>query len=304
MAKIVITGATGFIGRHLVRGLTEADTHVAVLTRNPDRAREVLGQRPEILRWDASSVGDWGGTLEGADGVVNLAGVSIGEGRWTSKRKAEILSSRLNATRAIVAAIEAAAGKPPVLVNASAVGYYGPVEDRDVTEDDPPGNDFLAQVCRRWEEEAIKAESAGVRVVRARFGVVLGRDGGALQRMLLPFKLFVGGPLGSGRQPFPWVHIADVTGAVGFALQKSNLTGPVNVVAPQQVTMAEFCKTLGRVMGRPSWAPVPAFVLRLALGEMADMILTGQRVVPKKLREGGYTFRFPELEGALGDVLG
>jgi uncharacterized protein (TIGR01777 family) len=302
--KLVLAGATGFIGRHLVDELLPAKNEVTVLSRHLDRARKVFGNRVDVQQWDAVSVGEWASALDGADAVINLAGESIGAGRWTAKRKTRIIDSRVNATRALVSAMERASRRPGTLINASAVGYYGPMEDRDVTEDAPPGQDFLAETVQRWEAEALKAESFGVRVVCARFGVVLGRDGGALPRMLLPFQLFVGGHLGSGRQPFAWVHIADATGALRFSLENSAVRGPINVVGTQIVTMKEFCKTLGRVVGRPSWAPVPAFVLRLALGEMADMLLTGQRVVPKRLLDAGYPFRFPTLEEALRDLVG
>ncbi len=301
--NLLLAGASGFIGRHLVAELLSHGHNVRVLSRNPDRARKRLGTGVEILAWDGATLGPWTDAVSGVDAVVNLAGESIAAGRWTAKRKVKILESRVRATGALVGAIRRADPRPTALVNASAVGYYGVVEDHEVAEQAPPGDDFLARTCVQWEAEALRAEDVGVRVVLTRFGVVLGREGGALRRMLLPFRLFAGGHLGTGRQPFPWVHIADVVGATLFVLADDVLRGPVNVVAPQQVSMKQFCQVLGRVLGRPSWATVPAVVLRLALGEMADMLLTGQWVAPKKLLDSGYTFRFAELEAALQDLL-
>ena len=207
-------------------------------------------------------------------------------------------------TGAIVSAIGQARKKPSVLVSASAVGYYGHVEYGDVAETHSKGNDFLAAVCERWEQEARRAEAYGVRVITPRFGVVLEKEGGALKRLLLPFKLFLGGPLGSGKQWFPWVHRDDVIEIISFVLQNPKVSGPVNVTAPEPVTMKEFCTALGKALHRPSWAPVPAFVLRTILGEMSLVVLTGQRAIPKKLLEAGYTFKYPQLTGALSAIFG
>lgn len=301
--KIVAAGATGFIGRALLNHLVEAHHVVTLLTRNPIAAKSLAGRSVGIETWDGQTAGPWVRYVDGADAVINLAGGSIGAMRWTNARKALILDSRVNATKAIVAAIRRARKKPTVLVNASAVGYYGNVESGDVTESHPRGNDFLADVCARWEHEAIAAEALGVRVVIPRNGVVLERDGGALQRLLLPFTFFIGGPLGSGRQWFPWIHRNDVIDAVLFALEHRKISGPVNLTAPEPVTMKEFCNALGKALGRPSWAPVPALMLRIALGEMSQMILTGQRVIPNKLQEAGYIFKYPKLDRALAAIL-
>jgi uncharacterized protein (TIGR01777 family) len=245
------------------------------------------------------SLGAWEGALDGADGVINLTGESIAAGRWTQRRKDTIRLSRIKTTQALVAAIAKAKEKPKFLLNASAVGYYGPHGDEVLTEESGPGNDFLSRVCVEWEEEAKRAESYGLRVIRLRTGIVLGRGGGALAKMVPPFKLFAGGPLGTGRQWMSWIQIADEVGLILFLMDNPDAHGAVNATAPNPTTMKEFCKTLGQVLGRPSWAPVPAFVLRLLLGEMADMLLTGQRVLPAAAQRLGYSFHYPTLYEAL-----
>ncbi len=231
--------------------------------------------------------------------MINLAGEPIPAKRWTPSQKEKIRASRVNTTRALVAAIGKAKMKPEILLNASAIGYYGPCGDETVVEDTEPGGGFVSQVCIQWEAEAKKAEEYGVRVVLLRTGIVLGQGGGALAKMLLPFKLFIGGPLGTGRQWFSWIHMEDEVGLIVHLLQKGNATGAVNATAPNPVTMKEFCRTLGKVLGRPSWAPVPSFMLRLLTGEMADVIITGQRVLPEKAKKLGYTFKYPDLFDAL-----
>jgi len=246
--------------------------------------------------------GSWAKHVDGADAVICLAGENLSRKRWSARQKEVMRESRIGTTRSIVFAIGEAKKKPSVLVCASGAGYYGNVAEGDVTEDAPKGTGFLSDLCRDWEEEAMKAAASGVRVVTLRMGVVLGRNGGALQKMLLPFKLFAGGPLGTGRQWFPWIHLEDEVGVILHALGNSSMRGPINLAAPEPVTMAQFCKSLGKAMHRPSWAPVPGFVLKLALGEMAEMILKGQRVVPKRVSEAGYAFRYPTLGGALRDI--
>lgn len=298
--KIVLAGATGFIGQRLVQQLQQGGHSLTLLTRH--RAISNQTSTPFAL-WDAKTVGDWARHIDGADAVINLAGEPIAAKRWTHAQKERILSSRLNSTGAIVDAIAKAAKKPEVLINASAVGYYGDVKEGEVTESHPPAEDFLGTTCARWEQAAREAERSGVRVVLVRTGIVLEQNGGALKKMLLPFRLFAGGPLGSGNQWFPWIHIDDEVGAIAFALANKNLSGPVNLAAPEPTTMREFCKAMGRAMGRPSWAPVPGFALQILLGEMSTMLLGGQKVVPKKLQEAGYRFKFPQLDVALRDVL-
>jgi len=297
--RILLAGGTGFLGQPLVRRLVQEKHQVIILTRNPDHARSVGTGQAQLERWDARTVGPWAQRVEESDAVINLAGESLGAGRWTEARKARIINSRVEATRAIVSAIEGARKRPRVLINAGAVGYYGHVESEVVTESHPKGADFLANVVARWEEEASVAEAYGVRVVRLRMGIVLEKDGGALKRMMLPFKFFVGGTLGSGRQWLPWIHRDDVLNIILFALEHTELSGPMNLAAPEPVTMKEFCRALGKAMRRPSWVPVPPFLLRIALGEMADMVLTGQRAVPSKLEAAGYKFLYPRLDGAL-----
>lgn len=300
---IVLAGGTGLIGSRLVHHMLKLRHSVTVLTRSPDQARRTLPSGVELLEWTARAAGAWSASVASADAVLNFAGASIAGGRWTPSRQRLILESRLNATRVVVEAIRAAPHRPAVLVNASAVGYYGDVPEGEVVESHPSGSGFLADVCRRWEEEALRAAKEGVRVVLVRTGIVLDAHGGALQRLALPFRFFVGGPLGSGRQWMPWIHAEDEVRAIIHAIQTPSLSGPLNLVAPTPVRMREFCKTLGRVLGRPSWAPVPSAVLRLVLGEMADVVLTGQKAVPKKLLEGGFTFRHASLDAALANLL-
>jgi uncharacterized protein (TIGR01777 family) len=299
--KIILTGGTGFIGASLIRHLAASHHQIVSLSRNPQL--NIHTPQLDKVEWDGKSPGPWADNVDGADAVINLAGETIGGKRWTSSQKARILGSRVDATKALVNAIRKARVKPGVFVSASAVGYYGDVADGDVTESHPRGNDFLAGVCDQWEREAYAAETHGVRVITPRFGVVLDRGGGALDKLLLPFKMYVGGPLGSGRQWFPWVHREDVAGVIQYALDNSSVMGPLNVAAPESVTNEEFCRALGKAMRRPCWARVPAFVLRAALGEMADMLLTGQKVVPEKLLKNGYRFRYPHLDDAFADIL-
>lgn len=276
--RVVVAGASGLIGTHLLEALRARGDEPIALPR--------FGTAP------------W--SLEGADAVVNLAGASVAGKRWTPAWKAEIEESRVRSTRAVVEAIARAARKPKVLVNASAVGYYGGRDDELLDEAASPGADFLANVVRQWEAEA---QRASVRSVQVRTGIVLSKRGGAMEKMLPPFKAFVGGPIGSGKQWFPWIHIADEVGAILWCIDRE-LTGPVNLVAPGIVTMKDFAKALGRVLHRPAWAPVPAAPLKLLLGEFAGSLLEGQRAVPKKLLDSGFRFRFPDLDAALRDLFG
>lgn len=298
--NIVIAGGTGLIGQRLVRQLTKDGHHVVILTRSNPTSDSALRSQT----WNGRDAGPWTTAIDEADAVVNLSGASVAGGRWTERRKRMIRDSRVLATRAIVHALARAPRKPRVLVNASGVGFYGSVEEETVNETHPPGRDFLAEVCRAWEGEARQAEKAGVRVALLRTGMVLDPSGGALTRLALPFRFFVGGPLGTGRQWLPWIHHEDMVGAIAHIISNDTLSGPINLTAPESVRMKAFCATLGRVMHRPSWAPVPAFMLRLLLGEMSGIILTGQNAVPDRLVAGGYRHRFAELEGALRDVVG
>ena len=300
--KIVVAGGTGLVGKAIVNCLLGARHDVVVLCRNAAAARKSINASARLDVWDGKTPGPWCQTIDGADAVLNFAGESIGAKRWSPARKRIILHSRLDPTKALVEAIRNAVQKPSVLINASAVGYYGNVEEEEVTESRPQGEGFLADVCGQWEREANVAETLGVRVITTRSGVVLAKDAPALQKMMLPFKFFVGGPVGSGRQWFSWIHIDDLTALVSFALTNGNLSGPVNVVAPESVTMRQVSSALGKAMQRPSWAPAPSFVLRILLGEMSEIVLNGQKVVPAKIMQSGFSFRFPNLAGALADV--
>ena len=300
--KILIAGGSGFIGTSLIRKLIASDHTVVSLTRQRGRIHPHHGLT--VIHWDARSSGEWTRLLDGCDAVVNLAGENIGGKRWSESQKKKLVESRLKSTTAIVQAIGQAKKKPSVLVSASAVGFYGDVPEGDVFEDRAAGTDFLASLCAQWESEAMKARDSGVRVVAIRTGIVLEKSGGALQKMLVPFRLFAGGPLGSGRQWFPWIHFEDELRAIQFAIENSSLSGPVNLSAPNPVTMKDFCSALGRALHRPSWAPVPGFVLKIVVGEMAEpLLLGGQRALPKKLSLAGFQFKFDTVEAALGDIL-
>jgi uncharacterized protein (TIGR01777 family) len=298
--KIVLAGATGFLGRPLTRALA-ADGHELVgLTRRPRANADVreVAWRPD------GTAGPWASEIDGADVVVNLAGESIAEGRWTAERKRVLGDSRLRSTGSLVAAIGRAARRPALLLSSSAVGYYGPRGDERVDETTPAGDDFLAQLSVEWEDAAQAAAAHGTRVVRLRTGLVLENDGGALAAMLTPFRLGVGGPLGTGRQFWPWIHRHDWIALVRFLIARPDAEGAVNATAPEPVTNEVFSMTLARVLGRPCLFKAPAFALRLAMGEMADaLLLNGQRVVPARALEMGFEFRYRDLEFALRDIL-
>jgi uncharacterized protein len=300
--RVVITGGSGLIGGALARDLGAAGHDVVVLSRDPAR----LAALPPGVRaagWDGRTGEGWSALLDDDTAIVHLAGESIAAGRWTAARKRRIRASRVESGRAVVAAVRQAARPPRALLQGSAVGYYGPCGDETVTEDHPPGDDFLAGVCREWEASTAEVEALGVRRPLLRTGVVLATAGGALPRMALPFKMRIGGPLGNGRQWFPWIHVDDEVGAIRFLLEREDARGPFNLSAPHPVTNRELGHALGRALRRPSVMPTPAFALRLALGEMASMLLTGQRAVPARLLALGYTFRHPEIGAALADLM-
>ncbi len=295
--KIVIAGASGFIGSLVTQRLWEQSHALRLLSRRPISGGKKTDQ--EWILWNPDSGGAWQGSVDDVDGIINLTGESIAEKRWTSGQKRKIISSRLDTTRALVDAIAAANRKPKFLINASAVGYYGPHGDEILTEKSPAGKDFLGRLCVDWENEASRAQEFGVRVVLLRTGIVLGKGKGALAKMVLPFRLFVGGPLGSGAQWFPWIHVDDEVGLINFLIEKEDAAGPVNATAPNPVRMEEFSKALGEVLNRPSWAQVPASALALLLGEMADMLLTGQRAMPETALKMGYNFKYTDVTQAL-----
>jgi uncharacterized protein len=299
--RVIITGGTGLIGRALAANLASDGHETIVLSRAPER---VTGLPPGVRaeRWDARSATGWGALADGADAIVNLAGESLA-GRWTTERKRRILESRQNAGRAVVEAVEQASVKPRVVVQASGAGYYGPRGDEEITEEAGPGKDYLGRTAIEWEVSTAPVESLGVRRVVIRTGVVLSTAGGAFPPLVLPFQFFVGGPLGSGRQWFPWIHIADEARAIRFLIEHESASGPFNLTAPNPLTNAEFGRVLGRVLRRPAFVPAPAFALKLLLGEMSTVLLDGQRAVSHRLQDLDFTFRFPDAEAALRDLL-
>jgi uncharacterized protein (TIGR01777 family) len=295
---VAVTGSTGLIGSALVSALEAGGHLVRPVVRRPAREKD------HAIRWEPVAGTIDAVELGGVDAVVHLAGANVAGRRWTSAYKAQIRDSRVLGTRLLCKTIAAMTTKPAVLVSASAVGYYGDRGDEQVDESSPPGRGFLADVCQQWEAETGVARDAGVRVVNLRFGLVLSRDGGALAQMLTPFKMGVGGAIGSGRQYLSWIAIDDAVRAIEFALQAAAIAGPVNAVAPEPVTNRQFTEALGRVLNRPTILPMPAFAARLAFGEMADeMLLTGVRAMPHALNNAGFTFRYPQLEPALQHIL-
>jgi hypothetical protein len=296
--KMIVAGGTGFLGRTLANRLVAEGHEVVVLTRGSARAGGVA--RARLVTWmPDGGAGSWAAEIDGADAVINLAGESIAGRRWSSAQKQRILDSRLGATRSLVEGIRRASAPPPVLVSASAVGYYGPHGDEIVTEATPAGTDFLAGVCVRWEAEA-SLVGALTRLVCLRTGLVLDKTGGALPQMLLPFKFGVGGPVGSGRQYLPWIHYDDWLALVIWIIETPSASGALNATAPVPVSNADFARAVGRALSRPALLPTPAFALRLLLGEMADtLILSGQRALPAKAEHLGFPFRYPRIDDAM-----
>jgi uncharacterized protein (TIGR01777 family) len=301
--RIVISGGTGFIGRPLCVSLCQEGHLVALLTRRKEVAKRSCGSTVTTVEWNGREAGAWEHCLEGADAVINLAGAPIADGRWTEARKRLLTESRILTTRLLVEAMSRRSSKPRTLVSASGIGYYGASDDRVLDESAARGQGFLADLCVAWEAEALRAAEFGVRVVMLRTGMVLEQDGGALSKMLLPFRLFTGGPIMPGTQWVSWIHRRDHIGLTQWALSTPSVSGPVNVVAPEAVTMSHFCEGLGRVLHRPSWLPVPGFALSLALGELGTLMTTGQRVNPAKALSGGYVFHYPTLEPALRTIV-
>ena len=309
--RIVISGGTGFIGSPLAEMYAEEGHDVRVLTRGlPDgEARHDPGTgKPGITRvgWRPSgTAGAWAPVVDGADAVINLAGDSLADGRWTARRKAQLRDSRILSTRSVVDAIRRASTPPRVLISSSAVGFYGPSGAEPKSEEAHAGNGFLSQLAEEWEAEARKAEAAGTRVVLLRTGLVLEKAGGALPQMVRPFRFFVGGPVGGGRQYISWIHRLDVIEMIRWIVETPTVSGPINATAPHPVTNREFAKAIGRAIRRPSLIPAPAFALKLMLGEMAEpLLLTGQRVVPVKAQALGYHFRYPEIDIAMRGIFG
>jgi uncharacterized protein (TIGR01777 family) len=300
--RILIAGGTGLLGKELVQRLLAKNHAVWVLTRHPETPSGLSGV--QFIGWDGKTIQGGGERVGAFDAVINLAGENIGASRWTAERKAQIRTSRIEAGQAIVAAIRSSAQKPAVLIQASGVGAYGPSGDQVVDETSPYGSDYLARVSVDWENSTQAVEAWGVRRVVIRTGLVMTRSGGWMAPLLLPFRLFVGGPLGNGKQWWPWIHIEDYVQSVIQLIERSDSTGVYNIVGPNPCRMEEFGTVLASVIKRPYWFPTPGFGLKLLLGEMSTLVLDGQRAMPKKLLEGGYVYAYPELRPALIDLFG
>ena len=304
--RIIITGGTGLIGSKLVSSLAAEQHEVLVLSRSPEKYTFPAGVKG--VKWNGRTAEGWGDLVNETDAIINLAGENISgtdflPSRWTPQRKQRIRDSRVQAGKAIVAAVEAAANKPSLLIQSSAVGYYGPCGDEILTENAPAGSDFLAGICVDWEQSTQAVEGMGVKRSVIRTGIVLSMEGGALPITALPFRFFVGGPLGNGKQWWPWIHIDDEVRAIRFLLENEGAHGLFNLSAPNPLTNRAFGKVIGQVLQRPSLIPVPAFALKLALGEVSTIVLDGQRAIPQRLEAAGFTFRFPDAKSALTNLL-
>lgn len=303
MKKIIITGATGSIGQKLLKELTARGNEVAVFTQNPQKATQKLPSVKSTIKWDYNNPNEWKAHLNGVDAVVHLAGANLGARRWNDEFKKLTYDSRIISTRNLIEAIKSVEQKPKAFICASAVGIYGNRYDEVLDETSLLGNDFLANLCKDWEKEAEKVEKLGVRRVSVRTGLVLIKDEGVLKKLLLPFKLFVGGPLGNGKQWVPWLHIDDIIGIYLHAIDSENVSGAVNAASPGIVRMKEFAKHFGKVLHRPSLLPAPKFILRIAVGEAAEAVTASQRIDIKKLLKSGYNFKFTGLDEAFKDQL-
>jgi len=301
--RIVITGATGLIGKKLAKSLVDRKDEVIIFTRDISKAKSIFPRVKEFVEWDYHKPEEWKSKLENSDAVVHLAGINLFAKRWSNEFKKSVIKSRETSTRNLVEAVKSCNKKPEVFISASGVGYYGDCGDNILTEDFPNGKDFLAEVCKIWESESAKVESANVRSVQVRTGLVLSPEDGALKQMLPPFRLFVGGPLGNGKQWSSWLHIDDIVGIYLNAIDNKKLSGAVNAASPNPVRMKEFAKILGKVINRPSLFPVPKFMLRLVVGQAAEVVIASQRIKSKKILESGYKFKFETLEVALMDLL-
>jgi uncharacterized protein len=300
--NVLISGGTGLLGNALIPALLAQQHGVWVLSRHPEAARVPSGA--QLAGWDGRTAGGWGHLAGEVDVIINLSGESIGGGRWTTERKARIRTSRQEAGQALVSAIQQAAKRPALLIQPSGIGAYGPGADQVMDENAPRGIDYLSGVTADWEASTQLVEGLGVRRVIIRTGLVMAAQGGWMAPLLWPFRLFVGGPLGSGQQWWPWIHIQDYVGAVLFLMAHEELSGAINLVGPNPCRMAEFGEELAKVLKRPYWFPTPAFGLKLLLGEMSTLVLDGQRAIPRKLLEGGYVYRYPLLHPALEDLFG
>ena len=304
MSRVIITGGTGFIGRPLSLRLIRKGFEVVCLTRHAVAAINRERNGIKYVEWDGKSAAGWSEYAEGAAAIINLAGESIGSGRWSDTKRRTIRQSRMDAGKAVTEAVESVERKPEVVIQASAIGIYGNRDKEILDEFSGEGRGFLAEVAKMWEESTKEIEALGVRRVIIRTGVVLGATGGALARLLLPYRFFVGGPMGSGKQWISWIHIEDGIGCILFLLEHKDLNGAFNLTAPHPLQNKLFNRELGKLLRRPSWFPIPGPLLRLFLGKMAEeTILTSQRVLPARLEKAGFKFVFPELKGALADLL-
>ncbi|THJ21170.1 MAG: TIGR01777 family protein [Nitrospira sp. CG24E] len=301
--QIVLTGGTGFIGRPLCASLCQGGHRITLLTRRKEETQRLCGPSVTAVEWNGREAGAWERCLESADAVVNLAGAPIADGHWTDARKRVLAESRVLTTRLLAGAMSRRTSKPCTLISASGIGYYGASDDCVLDEGATRGEGFLADLCLAWEAEALRTAEFGVRVVLLRTGMVIELDGGALPKMLLPFQLFMGGPIMPGTQWVSWIHRRDHIGLIRWILTTPSVSGPVNAVAPEAVTMNRFCEVLGRIIHRPSWLPVPGFALQAALGELGTLMTTGQRVTPAKALSEGYVFHYPMLEPALRAIM-
>ena len=303
MKKIVITGATGLIGRILLQDLSARGYELTVFTRNPGKVDRNLVSSTKIVKWDYNQPDEWEKHLDGKDIVVHLAGANLGAKRWNKEYKKLAYESRIKSTRNLVGAIAALGKRPDTLICSSAVGYYGNRGDDYLSEDEEPADNFLAKLCADWEKEAAKVEKFGLRSVSIRTGLVLSKNEGLLKQMIPSFKLFLGGYLGNGRQWFPWIHIDDIIGIYLQAIDNKSIKGPINAASPGIVTMKEFAGTLGKILKRPSLFPVPLFALKLVVGELGEYAVMSQRTSVDKILNAGYKFKFEELEESLADIL-
>lgn len=301
--RVIITGGTGLVGRNLALELASGGYEVVVLSRSPEKHRAEMPPGVRIEGWDGRSVTGWGNLVEGAAAIVNLAGANLSGGRWSASRKRILRDSRVNPGTAVVEAVRLARQRPAVVIQASAVGYYGPHGDEMLTESAPPGSDYLSRLTLDWEASTREVETLGVRWVVVRSGIVLDHTEGALPRMALPFRLFFGGPVGGGRQWVSWIHPKDESAALRFLIEHPELHGAFNLTSPQPVTNREFGRAIARALIRPAWVPAPGFAVKLLFGEMSTVVLTGQRVQPERLLQAAFQFRFPAPVEALKDVL-
>ncbi len=300
--KIVIAGGTGFIGHHLSQFLIQQHYPIVVLSRQSRNQTFLEHPHARMIQWDGRTQGPWAQECEGANVVINLSGAPIADSRWTEKRKQELIDGRVESNRTLLEAIASWQNKPHTFITASGIGFYGDSREKVVNESSTPGEGFLPQLCQMWESSAMEGEALGLRVIPIRIGMVLGQDGGALSKMTLPFRLFLGGQIRPGTQFVSWIHQQDLAKLILYIITQPSIQGPVNAVAPNPTTMKDFCQSLGKALKRPSWFPVPEFILKTALGELASMLITGQRVEPQKSLQNGFSFTYPTLPAALNEI--